>query len=58
MPCLRLLGASLAAQTVHTVGPGGFAQIHEAIAAASPNDVIQVHAGTYEAFTLDKPLVR
>ena len=52
-----LLGASLAAQTVHTVGPGGFAQIHEAIAAASPNDVIQVQAGTYEAFTLDKALV-
>jgi hypothetical protein len=52
-----LLSASLTAQTVHTVGPGGFAQIRDAIAAASPNDVIQVHAGIYQAFTLDKPLV-
>lgn len=38
------------------VGPGGFAQIRDAIAAAAPNDIVEVAPGTYLAFTLDKPL--
>lgn len=51
------LSSTLAAQTVHRVGPGGFAQIRDAIVAAAAGDVIEVAAGTYFAFTLDKPLV-
>lgn len=51
-----LLAAPLAAQAVLRVGPGGFAQIRDAIVAAAPGDVIEVAAGTYLAFTLDKAL--
>ncbi len=52
-----LLFSPLVAQTVLHVGPGGYAQIGDAIAAASPNDIVEVAAGNYFAFTLDKPLV-
>ncbi|MCA8951022.1 MAG: hypothetical protein KDE27_16070 [Planctomycetes bacterium] len=48
--------ATVVAQTVHTVGPGGFAQIADAIAAAAPDDVIEVQAGYYTPFVLDKAL--
>lgn len=51
-----LLGTPLAAQAVLRVGPGGFAQIRDAIMAAAPGDVIEVAAGNYLAFTLDKPV--
>ena len=51
-----LLTTSLGAQTVHVVGPGGFAQIHAAIQAATNGDVIVVQSGTYEPFTLTKDL--
>jgi hypothetical protein len=53
---LACLTGPLAAQAVLLVGPGGFAQIDPAIAAAAPHDVIQVAAGTYLPFTLYKPL--
>ncbi len=39
-----LLSTPLAAQAVLRVGPGGFAEIGTAIAAAAPNDVIEVVA--------------
>lgn len=51
-----LLATPLAAQAVLRVGPGGHAQIRDAILAAAPGDVIEVAAGTYLPFTLDKPL--
>ncbi len=40
-----------AAQTTHTVGPGGFAQISAALAVAAPGDTIVVHPGNYGSFT-------
>ncbi|MCA8951047.1 MAG: hypothetical protein KDE27_16195 [Planctomycetes bacterium] len=46
----------LLAQTVHTVGGGGFAQIQDAILAAAPGDVIEVQTGNYHPFVLDKAL--
>lgn len=51
-----LLTTTLGAQTVHVVGPGGFAQIQPAIAAAANGDVIVVQSGTYLPFTLAKDL--
>ncbi|MBL8755728.1 MAG: hypothetical protein JNK15_20700 [Planctomycetes bacterium] len=39
------------AQTTHTVGPGGFAQIAAALAVAAPGDTILVHPGNYTGFT-------
>ena len=50
-----LAGSGLA-QVVHTVGPGGFPQIQNAIAAANPGDIVVVQAGSYLAFTLNKDL--
>lgn len=48
-----ILFTSLAnAQTTHIVGPGGFAQIRDALAAASTGDVIHVHPGLYAQFTV------
>ncbi|MEZ6037155.1 MAG: hypothetical protein R3F29_06720 [Planctomycetota bacterium] len=46
--------AFASAQTVHLVGPGGFAQIGAAIAAAAPGDIVRVAAGTYAEFVCDK----
>lgn len=46
----------LTAQTVLTVGPGGYAQIQTAINAASNGDVIVVQGGTYAPFVLAKDL--
>jgi len=53
---LRILVALLTpaaafAQTTHLVGPGGFAQIRDALAVAAPGDVIEVQPGTYAHFT-------
>lgn len=45
------------AQAVHLVGPGGLAEISHAIAVAAPGDVVEIAAGTYLPFTLDKPLL-
>jgi len=39
------------AQTTHLVGPGGFAQIRDALAVAAPGDIVNVQAGTYAHFT-------
>lgn len=50
------LTACALAQTVHTVGPGGFPQIQNAISAASPGDIVVVQSGSYLAFTLNKDL--
>lgn len=43
--------APLCAQTTHFVGPGGFAQIRDALAVASPGDTLYVAPGTYAHFT-------
>lgn len=51
------LTIGLPAQATLRVGPGAFAQIGDAIAAAQPGDTILVATGTYAAFTCDKPLV-
>lgn len=53
---IALLATSLCAQTVHVVGPGGFAQIQQAINAASNGDVVVIQSGTYQSFTLSKDL--
>lgn len=51
------LVADVAAQTVHRVGPGQpFAEITAAVQAASPGDVVEVLAGVYSSFVLDKAL--
>ncbi|MEZ6036648.1 MAG: hypothetical protein R3F29_04155 [Planctomycetota bacterium] len=42
--------ASALAQTTHQVGPGGFAQIGDAVAAAQPGDLIVVQQGLYQPF--------
>lgn len=46
-----LSAGSLSAQTTHLVGPGGFAQIQQALAVAAPGDEIVVAPGTYAQFT-------
>lgn len=51
-----LLAAPALASTI-TVGPtGAFTEISAAIAAAQPGDTLLVDAGTYQAFSVDKPL--
>lgn len=50
------LTTGLAAQTVHLVGPGGFATIQQAVDAAAPDDIVHVQAGTYFSFTVTKSL--
>lgn len=54
MLCPRLvlfgLAGTAAAQVSHLVGPGGFAQIRDALAVAAPGDVILVQDGTYAHF--------
>ena len=45
-----LLCSGLAAQTTLTVGPGGYAQIGDAVAAAQPGDLIVVEPGAYLPF--------
>lgn len=53
-----LFAAPLAAQTVRTVGAGQpYPDIASAIAASSAGDIVQVTAGTYGAFTLNKALL-
>ena len=56
-PLLQLLlvagvvtAAPAVAQATHLVGPGGFPQITDAIAAAQPGDLILVQQGTYLPF--------
>jgi hypothetical protein len=56
LPTLGLAVAALPAQTLLRVGPGGFAEITQAIAAAAAGDTIEVAAGSYSPFTLDKAL--
>ncbi|MNR81125.1 Periplasmic copper-binding protein (NosD) [compost metagenome] len=54
--CLPLLAAPAHAATL-SVGPGGYATIGAAIAAAKPGDTVRIAAGTYrEALVLSKPL--
>lgn len=53
---LSIVSAPALAQAVHSVGPGGFAQITDAIVAAAPGDVIEVRTGAYTPFRLYKPL--
>jgi hypothetical protein len=43
---IAVFSTAVAAQQVHRVGPGGLAQISQAIAIAAPGDVIDVAAGT------------
>ncbi|MBL8751081.1 MAG: hypothetical protein JNK78_18120 [Planctomycetes bacterium] len=42
----------LAAQATLTVGPGGYAQISDAVSAAQPGDLILVQSGAYLPFNL------
>lgn len=49
---LSVLATSAVGQTTHLVGPGGFAQISGAIAAAAPGDVILVQPGNYDGFAV------
>ena len=46
LTCFALAG-TVTAQSTLTVGPGGYAQISAAIAAASPGDSILVQSGSY-----------
>jgi len=46
-----LLSVPLVAQVTHVVGPGGFAQIQDALAVALLDDTIVVQPGTYLPFT-------
>jgi hypothetical protein len=48
LPCVPLL-----AQATLLVGPGGYAQIQTALAAAAPGDIVLVQPGTYLPFTAD-----
>jgi len=53
-PILCLCGAftcALPAQTTHLVGPAGLPQIRDALAIASPGDLVLVQPGTYAQFT-------
>ena len=50
------LAVGLVAQTVHLVGPGGYATIQQAVNAAAPDDIVHVQAGTYFSFTVQKSL--
>lgn len=45
------IAVGLPSQTVHLVGPTGFAQIRDAIAVAAAGDIIEVAGGTYAPFT-------
>lgn len=56
LPLGLLFAAGLGAQTVIKVGPGELPQISHAIAIAAPGDVIEVAAGNYLPFNLDKAL--
>ncbi|MGE3173080.1 MAG: hypothetical protein AB7O97_10685 [Planctomycetota bacterium] len=49
-----MLSGAAPAQATLLVGPGGFAQLDAAIAAASPGDFVQVATGTYLPFTCSK----
>lgn len=53
---LAVLAASAGAQATHVVGPGGFATIGAAIAAAAPGDIVVVQPGSYTMLGLDKGL--
>jgi hypothetical protein len=48
LPCVPLL-----AQATLLVGPGGYAQIQTALAAAAPGDLVLVQPGAYLPFTAD-----
>ncbi len=49
---ILLLSSLASAQTTHVVGPGGFAQIRDALAAAATGDIIHVHPGVYAQFSV------
>ncbi len=50
LAAVLVLSAFAEAQTTHVVGPGGFADIPQALAVATHGDVLLVHPGTYSAF--------
>ncbi|MCB9878804.1 MAG: hypothetical protein H6835_14510 [Planctomycetes bacterium] len=50
LQCSALLGA-VCAQSTLVVGPGGFAQIRDAVAVAAPGDVVVMQPGVYAHFT-------
>lgn len=54
---VALIASAAIAQTVHQVGPGGFAQIADAVAAAQSGDVVEIATGAYAPCTIDKSLV-
>lgn len=51
---VALIATPLFAQQVHIVGPGSYSRIDDAVAVASPGDVIHVLPGTYPHFTVDR----
>ncbi|MCA8949796.1 MAG: hypothetical protein KDE27_09860 [Planctomycetes bacterium] len=51
-----LLVAPAGAQTTHLVGPGGFATIGDAVAAAVDGDIVHVAPGTYPRVSINKAL--
>ena len=50
------LAAILPGQAVLTVGPAGYPDFPDAIAAANPGDIIEIHAGTYTNASIDEGL--
>lgn len=51
-----VIAVGLPSQTVHLVGPGGFADVDAALAVAAPGDVVHVAPGQYPSFTVTIPV--
>lgn len=49
---LPAVAVGIPAQSTHLVGPGGYAQVSDALAVAAPGDFIHVSPGTYAPFTV------
>ncbi|MFN7588416.1 MAG: hypothetical protein ACK501_02705 [Planctomycetota bacterium] len=49
-----LLAAGALAQTTHLVGPGGLAQIRDALLIAAPGDLVLAQPGTYAQFHCER----
>lgn len=53
LAAIWFISLPLLAQTTHLVGPGGFAQIRDALMVATTNDTILVQPGSYLPFLVD-----